>query len=268
MTEGARFFRFGLLVTGDTERDHLPKLFRSLTALGICSFLVIRKIGQRGPKVSSAGNLRMIGSGKTIPNKDIEEIGLPARGFLDESPDHYVLLIDDLEFNRSELENKIFDRYRSALDSVTKEEKGRCSVHFLVYMLEAYYFADSNAIRRVLGSNPETPLKAYHGDVESIRNPKSKLKDLFPSFKEREHGGRILQFLEMTRVLHDRESCPSLRTLIAWCLAAMEKAPNWAKPALDEKRVSFHVSDGRLRSPAKNQLPDAGQFPFRSCEGT
>jgi hypothetical protein len=26
------FFRFGLIVTGEGEREHLPKLFRSLTA--------------------------------------------------------------------------------------------------------------------------------------------------------------------------------------------------------------------------------------------
>ena len=38
----------------------------------------------------------MIGSGKQIPNRDADEIGLPARNFLS-FDDRYVLVIDDFE---------------------------------------------------------------------------------------------------------------------------------------------------------------------------
>ncbi len=44
-------YRFGLLVTGETEETHLPKLFRCLQAIGpgTCSFEVIKRFGQRDP---------------------------------------------------------------------------------------------------------------------------------------------------------------------------------------------------------------------------
>lgn len=69
------FFRFGLIVTGKGERDHLPRLFRSLTTTKVCHFEVIRFIGQRSPR-SEKRRLKMVGHGKTIPDKDTEEIGL------------------------------------------------------------------------------------------------------------------------------------------------------------------------------------------------
>jgi hypothetical protein len=36
------FFHFGLIVTGRGELAHLPKLFNSLMATGICHFKVIQ----------------------------------------------------------------------------------------------------------------------------------------------------------------------------------------------------------------------------------
>ena len=42
------FFRFGLIVTGETEEQHLPKLFKSLMETRICNFRVIRRVGQLG----------------------------------------------------------------------------------------------------------------------------------------------------------------------------------------------------------------------------
>ena len=106
-----RFFRFGLIVTGEGEEEFLPKLFRSLATTGRCAFRVIRRIGQRSPIRSPRRRLRMMGSGKQIPGKDEAEIGLPARTFLS-SDDRYVLLIDDLEAKRSGEIQQVFDRYR------------------------------------------------------------------------------------------------------------------------------------------------------------
>lgn len=94
------FHHFGLIVTGKGERDHLPKLFGSLIKTGICNFAVIKFTGQRGPIISRNRKLRMVGSGKIIPDRDMNDIGLPARGYLGSSLCHFVILVDDLEPDR------------------------------------------------------------------------------------------------------------------------------------------------------------------------
>ncbi len=43
------FFKFGLFVTGETEEQHLPHLFRNLMRTNICTFTVERRIGQLSP---------------------------------------------------------------------------------------------------------------------------------------------------------------------------------------------------------------------------
>lgn len=48
------------------------------------------------------------------------------------------MLIDDLEYNRKDQAEQIFQRYRQILDSILSEEQQqRASVHFLVNMIEA-----------------------------------------------------------------------------------------------------------------------------------
>ena len=215
-----RFFQFGLIVTGEGEEEFLPNLFRSLAATGRCSFTVIRRIGQRSPIRSSRRRLRMIGSGKQIPNRDAEEIGLPARNFLS-FDDRYVLVIDDLEEGRStDTQQTIFDRYRLALDTMLSESQAhRASVHFLVNMLEAYLFADAQPVNAVLG----TDLVDFEGDVETIRNPKRDLKGFSPGFDEREHGRQIVERLNIPHVLSRADACCSLRTIFAWVYTAIEE---------------------------------------------
>ena len=145
-------FRFGLIVTGDTEQEYLPKLFKSLKEAGFCKFEVIKTIGQRDPRTSSRPrrNLKVLGTNQSIPPTDWEEIGLPAIEHVNQSRYHFVILIDDLEYRRRDQAPLAFDRYRTALDIALKALKHRASVHFLVYMLEAYYFADARAINAVL----------------------------------------------------------------------------------------------------------------------
>ena len=224
-----RFFRFGLIVTGEGEEEFLPKLFRSLTATGRCSFRVIRRIGQRSPIRSPRRRLRMMGSGKQIPDKDAEEIGLSTRRFLS-SADQYVLLIDDLEAKRSGDIQQIYDRYRRAFDTMlTADQAHRASVHFLVNMLEAYYFADTQAVNAVL----ETDLDDFEGDVETIRNPKGELKSLCPGFDEREHGRLIVEQLNVLHVLSRADACCSLRTIFAWIHTAIEEPDSEIRSLLD-----------------------------------
>jgi len=232
------FFKFGLLVTGKTEEGHLPKLFKSLAELGICSFKVIGKIEQLGA-ITSKKKIEVVGTKKAIPNKDAERIGFPARDYLQNSCT-YVVLLDDLEYNRTDQAQQIFDRYRNVLDTILLDQKHRASVHFLVNMLEAYYFADAATVNAVL----ETQLTDYEGDVETIRHPKGELKQIYSGFNEKEHGGRILDRLNVEKVLSDPNTCASLRTLFAWCLKALRETPT----------DKYQLLSGKLSEITKAQL--------------
>ena len=76
----------------------------------------------RSPIRSSRRQLRMMGSGKLIPDRDAVDIGLPSRRFLS-SDDRYVLVIDALERVRSTDIQPVFDRYRLALDHQFDEQR-------------------------------------------------------------------------------------------------------------------------------------------------
>ncbi len=160
----------------------------------------------------------MVGSGQKIPNKDAERIGLFARRCLT-SDFHFVILVDDLEHDSRDQAHAVFQRYRAALDTILNPVGlgARASVHFLVNMLEAYYFAHAAAINGVLG----TTLDDFEGDVETIRHPKNDLKQLSPGFDEVEHGRSIIERIDMVHVLSNPSTCASLRTLFAWCSKAI-----------------------------------------------
>ncbi len=245
------FLRFGLIVTGEAEEMHLQKLFRSLASKRICTFHVIRRIGQRSPITSSAKQLRMVGLGQQIPSKDEEEIGLPARRHLQSDDCNFVLLIDDLENERREQAQQVFDRYRLTLDTIlnTEQMKKRASVHFLVNMLEAYYFGDANAINQALGLEP--PINDHPGNVEDIRNPKGQLKTLFQGFNEIEHGGMILERLNVERVLSKPETCAWLRTLFAWCVKVIKQNPSYQDFVSPD---DYCLGNGVLSDITKRQL--------------
>ncbi len=212
-----RIFKFSLLVTGKGEAQFLPRLFRSLMKERCCVFEVGRRIPQLRPITSEARKVKIVGSGKQITERD-EEIGIWARRALSSGVD-YVLLIDDLEHDSREDVESVYQRYRTAFDTILGPAglSHRASVHFLVNMLEAYYFAHADAINTVLG----TTLSDHEGDVEEIRHPKNDLKKLHPGFDEIEHGRAILESLDVPRVLSNPETCRSLRTLFGWCSRAI-----------------------------------------------
>lgn len=237
-----QFFHFGLIVTGKGEREFLPQLFRSTTATGRCSFKVIRQIGQRSPISSEKRILKMVGSGKQIPDRDASEIGFPARNFLS-SETNFVILVDDLESDRADDIQRIFDRYRLSLDTFLRpNQTHRASVHFLVNMLEAYYFADAQTVNDVLG----TELGDYDGDVETIRHPKNKLKSLCKNFDEVEHGHQIVDKLDTRHILSQIESCSYLRTMFAWIYKAIG----------EPKSEIYQLLEGRYGSVTKDQICD------------
>jgi hypothetical protein len=210
------FFRIALLVTGRGEARFLPRLFRSLESEGHCSFQVDRWMKQLRPRTSKKP-LKGVGKDHPLP-KDDEYIGLVARGHLRNGYD-YVILIDDLEHDFTDQAEAVFQRYRVALDTILGPEglSPRASVHFLVNMLEAYYFAHAAAINAVLG----TDLADFDGDVETIRHPKNELKRLHPGFDEIRHGQPIIECLDLVHVLSNPATCRSLRTLFGWCSKAI-----------------------------------------------
>lgn len=235
-----KFFKFGLLVTGKGEEEFLPMLFRSLTESGHCCFKVTGRIGQRSPIESEKRLLKMVGEGKTIPDRDAKEIGFPARRCLTDK-DTFVILLDDLEAKRTSQATAIYQRYRTALDTMLPEPlQHRASVHFFVNMIEAYYFADAAAINSVLG----TDLGDYEGDVESIRHPKGDLKALYTGFDEIEHGQQIVARLNVPNVLSRQDTCASLRTLFGWCSKAIGEKPT----------DRFQLRDGRYSDVTRKQI--------------
>jgi len=208
------YFHYGLIVTGEGEREHLPKLFKSLMTTGICTFKVIRFIGQRSPITSEKKKYKMVGSGKIIPDRDQDEIGLPARKYLQKDPCCLVILVDDLEHDRRANAQEVFNRYRQALDTIlTDSQKNRASVHFLVNMLEAYYFADAQSLNTVLSLKPS--LEDHKGDIEDIPHPKAEILKLYPHFDEKDDGGKILNTIDIEHVLSRPDTCAWLRTLFA-----------------------------------------------------
>jgi hypothetical protein len=216
------FVRFGLIVTGQAEERFLPKLFKGLTRRAPCHFEVIRRIGQRTPR-GAGRQLAMAGSGKIIADRDMTDFGLPARGYLDRHGEHaHVLLIDDLEWDRRDARREVFERYRKVLDTVLFEpgQRRRAGVFFLVMMLEAYYFADPRTLCEALRIEA-LPMHLRDLDVETIRHPKNELKRLVHGFREIEDGQRIIEQLDLERVLADPGRCAALRTLFAWCLGAL-----------------------------------------------
>jgi hypothetical protein len=71
-----------LAVTGKGEERSLPLFLRSLTDSGRCTFKVVRRISQLSPIRSKKRRLEMVGTGKSIPDRDAEAIGVPARRWL------------------------------------------------------------------------------------------------------------------------------------------------------------------------------------------
>jgi hypothetical protein len=216
-----------LIVTGKSEREHLDKLFRSLAGDGACAFTVLKKIDQREPqkppserKKDSRHRIRLpeslVGTALKPPQADILQFALPARKYLDETKDSFVILVDDIEAKRRSYVEEIFKRYRSALDEVLPNRKSRASVHFLANMLEAYFLADPSAMKVALGVDLREP----GGDVENIRNPKADLKSSYRNYNEIRDGGEILRVLNVEKILSRSDTCPYLRTLFAWCTRA------------------------------------------------
>lgn len=209
------FFKILLIVTGEGEELFLPQFLRSLYETGRCCFTNPRRVGQLTPR-SESRRLKMVDGGKPLTNRQ-QELGLIARRFLQSDASHLVLLVDDLE-NRAESHREVFALYRSAFDTMLAVDlQQRAGVHFLVRMVEAYYFAHNEVVNDVLGLD----LEDITADPESIRHPKGMLKQLCRergmSFDEKTDGQKIAERIDLPRVLSNPETCRSIRCLVKWC---------------------------------------------------
>ena len=107
-------------------------------------------------------------------------------------------------------------------------------------MLDAYFFADIEAVNQVLGTN----LEEREGDVEEIRNPKAELKRQYPSYNERADGTLIVGGLNIPHVLSRKETCASLRTMFAWIWRAIG----------EPRGEQFQLRDGRYFDVTRSQI--------------
>ncbi|MCI0459812.1 MAG: DUF4276 family protein [Gemmataceae bacterium] len=143
----------------------------------------------------------------------------------------------------------MFNRYRLALNQMLGPYglTHRASIHFLVNMLEAYYFAHCDAVNVAAGA--EILAQDHPDDVESIGHPKNQLKQLWNGFDEVEHGSAILGQLDLDRVLQHNERCCWLRTLFHWCISRIPLASVWDTQLLQQ----FRLPDGCRISLTENQ---------------
>ncbi len=253
------FLRFCLIVTGKGEKEFLPQLFAPLRETGICTFKVCERIGQRGPITSPKREAHMAGKGQRIPTLDEERISFPVRRILQQEACTFVILIDDLEnYWRDQAQEK-FNRYREAVDALLEKQpelKQRASVHFLVNMLEAYYFADAAALNACL----QLDLADFEGDVETLTHPKNQLKGLYKGFDEVEDGENIIGRLQIDHILADPQSCGALRTLFAWCIEILQdhyKFPEYLTLPIE----GYHLQDGIYYNITSGQLQRYGKSP-------
>lgn len=242
-----RFVKFGLVVTGQGESDFLSELFRGIAASGRCHFRVIHTVGQRVP-ISEKQQRAYREHGKIIPDRDAE-IGAKIRRWLVDSSDHSAIWIDDLESSERSAAAEKFARLRKTAEEMLSrmpEQLKRFSVHFLVNMLEAYYFAQTEAVNAVLG----TDLHDHAGDCENIVHPKNELKRLANqagvAFDERSNGAEIVPKLDLDHILSNPQTCRALRTLVAWCWQAI------GEPRSDK----FRLADGVYWDITAAQLSD------------
>ncbi len=245
--EQCHWIEFGLFVTGKGERNSLPLLFRSLTNQ-VCSFKVVEKIEQISPITSKKRIAEMVGKGIPLPNKRTERISLPARRYLAENHCRYLIVIDDLE---SRDPQQVYDVYRLAVNSLLKpEQKARVSVHFLVQMLEAYYFAHADAVNIAL--KLKNPISDYSDDVETIRHPKGKLKKI-SSYREIEDSEKISRELDLEHVLSDPNSCGFLRSCVAWIVKSLGGYANQKYIQSLNLEQKYHLHDGITNPVTRNQ---------------
>ncbi len=79
----------------------------------------------------------------------------------------------------------------------------------------------------------------------------AELKKRFPGFREVEHGGMILDAIDIKHVLSRPDTCASLRSLFAWCVRALEEYQGCDLSSLHD---DFRLRDGLMSEITGTQL--------------
>lgn len=217
---------FILAVTGHTEvkcaarivRKSLPNLPRRVEVD------VVRRVPQR-PRIRLRNKTPT--RSQIIP--DHQKLALDLPKLLAQNPDRYFLWLDDLEKGEDRQNPTSHYRYYRDLieGAVTGDFRRRCSVHFLVNMLENYFFGHTSVVNEVL----KTSLTDHDGDCENIRSAAGKLNEFAKSvsqssqYHKTTHGTEIARKLDIERILGNPQTCRALRTLVAWCWNTVGEQP-------------------------------------------
>lgn len=222
---GWRQIHLRLFVTGEGEEAFLATFFRQLRHFE--SGDVIITADYAFPQITVATSAKKLAKhGKEVLEKIDKAAVKKIRPLLLTSTEHYAVLVDDLETERRFLAESQFNFYQEQIHRILDarpEIKNRFSVHFFVNMIEAYYFKHPEVANEVCG----TLLDEHPGDVENIRHPKNRLKDLVSKldrgqkFDEVVHGAAIAKKLDLPKVLEHPQHCRALRTLVAWIWEAI-----------------------------------------------
>lgn len=247
-----RQIEFVVAVTGHAEEACVPTIVRKATE-SLSSFVLVRQVR----RVHQRPRSRIVRRGSTKAQVLPDHVTL-AREVpkLVHDNNVFFLWIDDLEGGTDRpAARQHFDYYAQLLDKACHTPlRAKCSIHFLVNMLEAYFLADTSSANIVLGTN----LTNHAGDCEDIKNPKgvleSAVKKLDPSAKYdvKEDGGSIAKQLNLETILSSPDRCRALRTLVAWCWEAI------GEPR-DER---FQLASGQywdVTAAQLQQVPDAAQ---------
>lgn len=244
---GWRHFKIRLFVTGQSEFAVLPRMLSELTLSGRCSITPEIAFKQLGVSTKRLVNR----SGKAVAGK-AEQIGLKIRGWIQASTENLAIIVDDLEHERRGEAASLFKRYNDAVLPFLNVDPSfvrRFSVHFLVNMLEAYYFRQVAVINEVCG----TTMPSHEGNVENLRHPKNRIDDAIRQvnprqrFREIDDGREIAKKLSLTTILDDPKSCRALRTLVAWIVERIGDG------SADRYRLRegeyWDITVGQLRNP-------------------
>ena len=87
--------------------------------------------------------------------------------------------------------------------------------------------------------------------METIRNPKSNLRQMHPSFEVIDDGGEILNHIDIEHILSRPDACASLRTLFAWCVKVLETYSDHDCTDFYDK---YKLRDGKLSEITGTQL--------------
>ncbi|MFB3041105.1 MAG: hypothetical protein ACE1ZS_04760, partial [Candidatus Poribacteria bacterium] len=80
------------------------------------------------------------------------------------------------------------------------------------------------------------------------------LKDHFSGFHKVEHGGKILEKIDIEHVLSRPDTCASLRTLFAWCVKVLGRYPDTEYFNNLSLAKKYQLHHGRLSEITGTQL--------------